>query len=705
MNAETHRQLSNDIWAICNLLRGPYKRNEYRKVILPLTVLRRFDCLLAPSKQATLEKHETVKGKPERVIQEVLQTVTSHKFYNLSKMQMGAHAAHSLLNDPNNLAPNLHSYINAFSPNVRAIMEKFKFGEQIAHMAEKNILFEVVKMFAGFDLSLNRVDNLQMGYVFEELIRIGAEQSNEEAGEHFTPREVIKLMVNLILEPEADLATSHVVKTIYDPACGTGGMLSVAEEHIRNHNQQAKIHLFGQDWNDEAWAVCKSDMLIKGEDADNIILGDTFTQDGFQQDPSGNPWVFDYMLANPPFGVEWKQQQRAIEDESTKLGFHGRFGAGTPRINEVALLFLQHMLSKMRPLDLGGSRIGIVFNGSPLFTGDAGSGESEIRRWILEHDWLDAIVAMPDQLFYNTGINTYVWFLSNRKEKKRENKVQLIDARIFFEKMRKSLGNKRHVISDENRAKILELYNSFTENQYSKIFNTTNFAFRQIIIERPLRLKFKFTNEKLEQLKSLFNIRNEDENEQQIITNKTQLKQTKKTVLEKLSKQILEDNKKGVNLNRKIKEVFQSFDNEEYLNREKFIKILDKRCKDSFGGIFAGGEKKSIIKIVGERDEAADVCLDSNGKSEPDSELRDSENVPWGTDVYKYFEKEVKPYAPDAWINETVRDHKDNEVGKVGYEIPFTRYFYKYTPPRNLEEIESEIEGVENELLNLLKQL
>src|SRR3989339_72671 len=485
MNAETHRQLSNDIWAICNLLRGPYKRNEYRKVILPLTVLRRFDCLLAPSKQATLEKHETVKGKPERVIQEVLQTVTSHKFYNLSKMQMGAHAAHSLLNDPNNLAPNLHSYINAFSPNVRAIMEKFKFGEQIAHMAEKNILFEVVKKFAGFDLSLNRVDNLQMGYVFEELIRIGAEQSNEEAGEHFTPREVIKLMVNLILEPEADLATSHVVKTIYDPACGTGGMLSVAEEHIRNHNQQAKIHLFGQDWNDEAWAVCKSDMLIKGEDADNIILGDTFTQDGFQQDPSGNPWVFDYMLANPPFGVEWKQQQRAIEDESTKLGFHGRFGAGTPRINDGALLFLQHMLSKMRPLDLGGSRIGIVFNGSPLFTGDAGSGESEIRRWIIENDWLETIIALPNQLFYNTGIHTYIWVLTNRKKDHHKGKVKLINAVDLYEKMRKSLGDKRNYISDEQIQKITELALDGENSKLVKVFPNEFFGYRKITVERP----------------------------------------------------------------------------------------------------------------------------------------------------------------------------------------------------------------------------
>ncbi len=398
MNGETHSQLANFIWGICNLLRGPYKRNEYRKVILPLTVLRRFECLLEPTRQAALEEFKSLKTKPERVQQARLQQVTGHRFYNLSRMQftLPAEGIHSLLDDPNNLAPNLNSYINGFSPNVRAIMEKFKFSEQIAHMAEKNILFEVVKAFVKIDLSPQRVDQMQMGYVFEELIRIGAEQSNEEAGEHFTPREVIKLMVNLLLAPEQDLAKSDVVKTIYDPACGTGGMLSVAEEYIRQLNSEARPHLYGQDWNDEAWAVCKADMLIKGEDAENIIQGDTFTKDGFRPgNPEGRPDQFDYMLANPPFGVEWKQQKKYIEHEADTLGYAGRFGAGTPRINDGALLFLQHMIAKMRPVDKDGSRIGIVFNGSPLFTGDAGSGEREIRRWLIENDWLEAIFALP----------------------------------------------------------------------------------------------------------------------------------------------------------------------------------------------------------------------------------------------------------------------------------------------------------------------
>ena len=427
MSPETHSQLANFIWSICNLLRGPYKRNEYRKVILPLTVLRRFDCLLAPTKAQVLSEHEKIKAMPEPAVRRMLSGITERPFYNLSKLDWP-----TLLNDPNQLAPNLNAYINGFSANVREIMERFAFGQQIARMAEKNLLYEVIKRFNGVDLSPERVDNVQMGYVFEELIRVGAEQSNEEAGEHFTPREVIKLMVNLLLAPEQDLRKSHIVKTLYDPACGTGGMLSVAEQYIRDLNDEAKPFLFGQDWNDEAWAVCKSDMLVKGEDADNIRLGDTFTEDAFAYDEQDRKYTFDYMLANPPFGVEWKQQQQDIKREAATLGDKGRFGAGLPRINDGSLLFLQHMLSKRRPPQEGGSRIAIVFNGSPLFTGDAGSGESNIRQWIIENDWLEAIVALPDQLFYNTGISTYIWVLTNRKTPERTGKVQLIDARRFL---------------------------------------------------------------------------------------------------------------------------------------------------------------------------------------------------------------------------------------------------------------------------------
>ena len=517
MTADHHSQLANFIWSICNLLRGPYKRNEYRKVILPLTVLRRFDCLLAPTKAQVLARHSKIKAKPETVVRSLLEKITGRPFYNLSKLDFPR-----LLDDPNQLAPNLNAYINGYSKNVREVMENFAFDQQIARMAEKNLLYEVVKKFAAVDLSPERVDNVQMGYVFEELIRIGAEQSNEEAGEHFTPREVIRLMVNLLLSPERDLRKSYVVKTIYDPACGTGGMLSVAEKYIRDLNSQADPHLFGQDWNDESWAVCKADMLIKGEDADNIVLGDTFTRDGFDRDAEGRKRTFDYMLANPPFGVEWKQQQKDIRREADTLGYEGRFGAGLPRINDGSLLFLQHMLAKMRAPKDGGSRIGIVFNGSPLFTGDAGSGESNIRQWIIENDWLEAVVALPDQLFYNTGISTYIWVLGNRKKPRRKGKVQLIDARRFYVKMPKSLGNKRNKLGDptdrpsepDQIGEITRIFGNFKDGEtrrfteedpitkqpvdktrvVSKVFGTADFGYHKITVERPLRLNFQPTS-------------------------------------------------------------------------------------------------------------------------------------------------------------------------------------------------------------------
>ncbi|MFH1006158.1 MAG: class I SAM-dependent DNA methyltransferase, partial [Candidatus Latescibacterota bacterium] len=514
MSLQTHSQTANFIWSICNLLRGPYKRNEYRKVVLPLTILRRFDCILESTKDEVLVEFHRLKGKSENIVSAQLRTITGVPFYNLSKLTFK-----KLLDDPNQIAPNLNSYINAFSPNVRQILEKLDFGIQVNKMNEKNLLFNVVKKFASneVDLSPAHIDNMQMGYVFEELIRIGAEQSNEEAGEHFTPREVIKLMVNLLLSPETDLRKSHVVKTIYDPACGTGGMLSVAEDYIRKLNSEAQPHLFGQDWNDEAYGICRADMLIKGEDSDNIKPDCTFERDGFPKEK------FDYMLANPPFGVEWKQQQKTIENEKSTLGYDGRFGAGTPRINDGSLLFLQHMISKMRRPEEGGSRIGIVFNGSPLFTGDAGSGESNIREWIITHDWLEAIVALPDQLFYNTGISTYIWIVTNRKEKRRIGKIQLIDAREFFVKMRKSLGNKRNQIGDgeDNRpdqiAEISNIYGNYEHDEIrtvetdgikkqvivSKIFDNADFGYNKITVERPLRLNFQASAERIALLDDL----------------------------------------------------------------------------------------------------------------------------------------------------------------------------------------------------------
>lgn len=699
MTPETHSQLAGFIWSICNLLRGPYKRNEYRKVILPLTVLRRFDCLLAPTRDKVLEEYAAIKTKPENVVRSLLQKTTGRPFYNLSKLDFSR-----LLDDPNQLAPNLNSYINAFSSNVRAIMEKFAFDQQIAKMAEKNLLFEVVKAFAGIQLSEDRVDNVQMGYVFEELIRVGAEQSNEEAGEHFTPREVIKLMVNLLLSPEQDLRRSHVVKTIYDPACGTGGMLSVSENYIRTLNVEANPLLFGQDWNDEAWAVCKSDMLIKGEDADNIRLGDIFTQDGFDRTPDGQKITFDYMLANPPFGVEWKQQARFIQQEHEQLGYQGRFGAGLPRINDGSLLFLQHMLSKMRTPQDGGSRIGIVFNGSPLFTGDAASGESNIRQWIIENDWLEAVVALPDQLFYNTGISTYIWVLTNRKEPRRQGRVQLIDARQFYVKMKKSLGNKRNKIGDRDENEpdqigdITRIFGNFQHDEartlsmngkgnektltVSKVFDNADFGFSKITVERPLRLNFQASAERLERL--------EDET---VFKNLA-------TSNKKSEAARLKEIEAGKNRQEEIRALLRVFATTHggkiYKDRKDFLLAL--REMDRQHGVrLSASELKALLNALGERDDTAEICRDRHGNPEPDPELRDTETVPLKESIEAYFQREVLPHVPDAWI--------DGSKTKIGYEIPLNRHFYRYEPPRPLEEIEADIKALEREIVELLSEV
>ena len=702
MTADHHSQLANFIWSICNLLRGPYKRNEYRKVVLPLTVLRRFDCLLAPTKARVLVRHSKIKAKPETVVRSLLEKITGRPFYNLSKMDFPR-----LLDDPNQLAPNLNAYINGYSKNVREVMENFAFDQQIARMAEKNLLYEVVKKFAAVDLSPERVDNVQMGYVFEELIRVGAEQSNEEAGEHFTPREVIRLMVNLLLSPERDLRKSYVVKTIYDPACGTGGMLSVAEKYIRDLNAQADPHLFGQDWNDESWAVCKADMLIKGEDADNIVLGDTFTRDGFDRDAEGRKRTFDYMLANPPFGVEWKQQQKDIRREADTLGYEGRFGAGLPRINDGSLLFLQHMLAKMRAPKDGGSRIGIVFNGSPLFTGDAGSGESNIRQWIIENDCLEAVVALPDQLFYNTGISTYIWVLSNRKKPRRKGKVQLIDARRFYVKMPKSLGNKRNKLGDpadrpsepDQIGEITRIFGKFKDGEtrrfteedpitrqpvektrvVSKVFGTADFGFHKITVERPLRLNFQPTLERIARL----------ETERGFVNLATSNKKNEKARLS----EIAEGKQRQAAIRKLLADFAAQHGDTVYNDRRAFL--TDLREADRAGNVrLTAAEMRVVLAALGERDETAEICRDRHGNHEPDPELRDTESVPLKESIQAYFAREVLPHVPDAWIDESKT--------KVGYEIPLNRHFYQYEPPRPLEVIEADIKTLERDILKLL---
>jgi len=686
MSPESHSTTINFIWSICNLLRGPYKRNEYRKVILPLTVLRRFDCILEPSKQKVLTAHAKVKGKSENIIRPKLCEITGTQFYNLSKLDFT-----KLLDDPNQLAPNLNSYINAFSPSIRKIMEHFNFGQHVQRMAEKNLLYEVIKSFSKIDLSPARIDNMQMGYVFEELIRIGAEQSNEEAGEHFTPREVIGLMVNLLLSDEPDLAKSHKVKMIYDPACGTGGMLSSAEQFLRDNNADAKPILYGQDWNDEAYAICKSDMLIKGEDSDNVKLGDTFSDDGFPDH------TFDYMLANPPFGVSWKQQERFIKQEHNSLGYDGRFGAGLPRINDGALLFLQHMISKMRTVKKGGSRIGIVFNGSPLFTGDAGSGESEIRRWIIENDWLEAVVALPDQLFYNTGISTYLWIITNRKTNQRKGKIQLLDARQFWVQMRKSLGNKRHLISDEQIDLITEIYGHFKHDDartvpanggekraiVCKVFGNADFGYHKITVERPLRLNFQATQERIARVKDESGFKNlatskKKKDDDRLIEIKAG-EQRQKVILKMLSKLAKETDEKL------------------YKDRPSFLKELKRVDRELTKVKLTAAELKAVLSALSERDETAKICTDSKGNPEPDTDLRDTEVIPLKENIEDYFKREVIGHVPDAWI--------DHDKTKVGYELPLTRHFYKYEPPRPLEAIEADLKDLETKIIAMLSEV
>ena len=695
MKNNPHSDMVTFIWNICNLLRGPYKRNEYRKVILPLTVLRRFDCILEPTKTEVLKVYDEIKTKPKSYIDATLFKITDVPFFNISKLNMG-----KLLDDPNNIAQNLMSYINGYSSNVSEIMERFKFDEQILKMNEKNLIYKVVKEFAEkVDLSPTRIDNVEMGYVFEELIRIGSEQANDQAGEHFTPREVIELMVDILLAPDSEMNFSDKVVKIYDPTCGTGGMLSVANEHIKALNSTAETHLFGQDYNDEAWALCRADTIIKGKAAENIKLGNTFTEDGFKEE------TFDYMLANPPFGVSWKQEESFINSEHEKKGFNGRFGAGTPRVNDGSLLFLQHMISKMNAYapenKQDGSRIGIVFNGSPLFSGDAGGGESNIRRWIIEElDLLEAIIALPDQLFYNTGIYTYIWILSNKKTPDRRGKVQLIDAREFYKKMDKSLGNKRKFIPNGDKgthdyiATITKLYADFAhdvtmtvENDnktvtavVSKIFDTIDFGYQKITVERPLRLNFCVNDERIARLKEHSGF--------------VSLAISKK----KKAEDILKDEAEGMLRQRALLSFFEDFKTKTggklFTDRRAFLEDLRKADKAS-GIKLTSTELRAVVDSLSEKDETAQICRNAKGEPEPDTDLRDTENVPLKIDIDEYFKAEVLPHVPDAWI--------DYDKTKIGYEIPLTREFYVYTPPRPLEVIDGEIAGLEKELFALLR--
>jgi len=658
------------IWSVAELLRGPYRPNQYKDIMLPLTVLRRLDCVLEPSKDKVLAKLKSSKGGKVKNLEPILNKVSGQAFHNTSRFTF-----EKLKGDPNNIAANLTHFIKGFSTRAREIIEHFGFEEHIAKLDKADRLYLVVSRFCDIDLHPDKVSNVEMGYIFEELIRRFNEASNEEAGDHFTPREVIRLMVDLIFLPDSDvLTTKGIVKTLFDPACGTGGMLSVAEDYVRELNPDARLEVFGQDYNDQSYAICGSDMMIKDQDINHIRFGDSFTNDHM----AGRK--FDYMLANPPFGVEWKPEADFIKREHEEQGFGGRFGAGLPRINDGSLLFLQHMISKMKDQKEGGTRLAIVFNGSPLFTGSAGSGESEIRRWIIENDWLEAIVAMPDQLFYNTGIFTYLWIVTNRKAKHRRRKIQLIDGTTFFKKMRKSLGNKRHEVCKEQRDEITRLYGDFTDKEHVRIFDNDDFGYRRITVERPLRLNFAVTEERLTRVK-----------EAKPFINLATSKKRKDT---KAAQAEIEE---GLKLQKSILSVLHGLTPKGVVkNRDEFAAMMKALFKDAEINVPAS-LFKVILMSLAERDETADVCTDSKGNPEPDPELRDYENVPLKEDVDEYMKREVLPHVPDAWVDESKT--------KIGYEINFNRYFYKYTPPRQLNEIETDLKQIEKETADMLTEV
>ena len=556
-------EYTNFIWKIADLLRGDYKQSEYGDVILPFTVLRRLDSVLLPTKDKVLEIDKT-SDFGDLVKEKLFEQATGMKFFNKSNFTFA-----KLKDDAPNIADNLRDYITSFSKNVQEIMESFDIYKQIERLDKAGLLYLVISKYADeIDLSPDKVSNNVMGYIFEELIRRFSEISNETAGEHFTPREVIQLMVTLIFDADADeLSETGKMTSLYDPAAGTGGMLAIGSDYLKAMNQTIYVDCYGQELNPMTYATCKSDMLIKGQQYERIFPGNSFTHDGTE----GN--YFSYMLCNPPFGVEWKKYEKDIRDENKKLGHAGRFGAGLPRISDGSFLFLQHMISKMKPAEEGGSRIAIVFNGSPLFTGDAGSGESEIRRWIIEHDWLEAIVALPDQMFYNTGISTYIWIVTNKKKGLRKGKIQLINAVSFFEKMRKSLGSKRNHVTNEQIEEISKIYGDFVVGEHCKIFDNEDFGYQKIVVERPMR------------------------------------------------------------------------------------------------------------------DKNGEIVRDKKGQPKPDTSLRDTESVPLKESIQSYFERDVLPHVPDAWI--------DKNKTKIGYEIPFTRHFYEFIPLRSSNVILDEIKKLE----------
>jgi len=657
------------IWDLADLLRGTYKRNEYQKVILPFTVLKRFDSVLSYSKKNVIDTYNEYKDQFDNLEPILLEAAKDKEgnelgFYNYSKYDFK-----SLLADPEHIEENLMHYIDSFSKNVQDIFDNFYIKNHITRLSKANLLFLLIKKFSesAVDLHPDKVSNHEMGTIFEELIRKFSEQSNEEAGEHFTPRDVVKLMTQLIfVENGIHLQEKNLIKKIYDPACGTGGMLTSCKDFVNELNDTVEVVLYGQEINEEIYAICKADMLIKGEDSGNIKGPSSTLSD--DQLPSDK---FDFMISNPPYGRKWEQDKEVVLKEAEK-GFSGRFGAGTPRINDGQLLFLEHMLSKMKESEK--SRIAVITNGSPLFTGDAGSGESNIRKWIIENDYLEAIIGLPEQLFYNTGIRTYVWVLTNQKPSERVGKIQLIDASSKFKKMRKSLGNKRNYLHEEDIKEILDFYCNFNENDNSKIFDNDNFGYTKVVVERPLQLNFEITEERIDNLYAINAFAKFAESK------------SKDPDL-KLKEEEAGKQKQDAILNslRKIDGI--------YINWDKF-EVQVKKALKKFD--LSSALIKNIILALSEHDNKAEYVTDGKGKKKADGKLRDTEKIPLNQDIEEYFGKEVLKYYSDAWM--------DRKKDKTGYEINFTQYFYKYQPPRSLEEIEADIKKVTAEIQDLIKE-
>ena len=657
MNTENHSQTAAFIWSVADLLRGDFKQSQYGRVILPFTLLRRLECVLAPTREQVLAEAKANANQTDAIRERLLLRASGKEFFNASPLTLAT------LSDTQT-ADDLLSYVQSFSQAAREIFEHFHFEDFVQQLAGANLLYQVVQRFASIDLSPERISNFGMGIIFEELIRKFAESSNETAGEHFTPRDIVHLTTSLVLTGQEHKLKPSSIITIYDPTAGTGGFLSEGDEYIQQVSQGVTVSLHGQELNPESYAICKADMLIKGQGVDNIKLGNTLSDD---QLPTLQA---DFMLANPPFGVEWKKVQKDVLKEHEERGFDGRFGPGLPRVSDGSLLFLLHLVSKMQDPKQGGSRIGIILNGSPLFTGGAGSGESEIRRHLLQHDLVEAIVALPTDMFYNTGIATYVWVLNNNKPAERRGKVQLINATDRYSKMRKSLGSKRQYVDDANSEAIVRAYGAFEETEESKIFPVDAFGYRRITVERPLQLNFQASPERLARLEE-------------------------EKPLQKLEPEQLQA----------LVQACGSLDPKQvYKSRPAFTKSLKAALKP-LAFKLGTPQLKAVLNALSERDPEAEICTDKQGNPEPDTSLRDNENVPLGECIYEYFEREVKPHVPDAWIDESKRDPLDGEVGIVGFEIPFNRHFYKFAPPRPLEEIDADLKACTDRIKAMIEEL